>query len=431
MFLTRMNPDDVDPSHLVNREADLRWAVGLLEAHLLAHDSTGRSRLAFCVLGEKGVGKTLFTRRVLHEARRQFSDRAIFVEADCRRMRDVRRIIGVIAQEIVLSLVEMKQHGERVSNELVATAQVLSALTRFDETELKNAHAHVEQFKAAAKLGGSQALLKVLAADFQISVERSSSSISEMTGKVRFDEDRLCSALRALFEDIRESGLQVVLYLDNMDEAHHHYLTDDERRRARRDTNALLRLHDAPIVMILNMRTYYSGVLPREIARVRVLKRLPPAELLRILDARIAEEPPAVKMRLQDSEVRAAVERLAHIAPTPLAFLKWILVLFENEALTQAHLRRGVEEYLEAHFSSEPTQVWWRVVAAFTTPDSAVTRETLLEACDRNEAVLRQVVERQGVLPKDFWDPGTYFTLDPELYLLHPSHGLSAAEPAK
>lgn len=426
MFFTQLNPDDVEPGHLVNRESDFRWAYGLIEAHLKSLDGAGRARLAFCVLGEKGVGKTLFTRAVLQRARQNFSDRAVFIEADCRRMRDVRRIIGEIAQEAVLQLIDMKKAGEAVSSELIATAQVLNALSRFDETELKNAHAHVEQFKVAAKLGGSQSLLKVLAADFQISVERSSSSMSEVTGKVRFDEDRLCSALRALFEDIREAGLQVVLFLDNMDEAHHHYLTEEERRRARRDTNALLRLHDAPIVMVLNMRTYYSGVLPREMARVRVLKRLPGQELLSILDKRILAEAPEVRLRMQDSALREAVAKLAVAAPTPLAFLKWILVLFEDDALSPSALAQGVEDYVEAHFSSEPSHVWRRVVAAFPTPDTAITREALLTACDKNEAVLRQVVERQGVLPKDFWDPGTYFTLDPELHLLHPSHGLGA-----
>lgn len=428
MFFARLNPDDVDPLHLVNRDAEIRWAYGLIEAHLKSPDPAGKARLAFCVLGDKGVGKTIFTRAVLQRARASFSDRAIFIEADCRRMRDVRRLIGVIAQETVLQLLEMKESGERVSTELVATAQVLNALCRFDETELKNAHAHVEQFKAAAKLGGSQSLLKVLQADFQISVERTSSATTEMTGKVRFDEDRLCSALRALFEDIRASDIHVVLYLDNMDEAHHHYLTDEERKRARRDTNALLRLHDAPIVMILNMRTYYSGVLPREMARVRVLKPLPSQVLLQILDARIKEEPQELRMRMLDTTVKAAVEQLARMAPTPLAFLRWILVLFENDALSPTELARGVTEYLESHFSTEPTHVWRSVVAAFKTPDTAITREALLEACDKNEAVLRQVVERQGVLPKDFWDPGTYFTLDPDLHLLHPNHDL-ASEP--
>ncbi len=128
---------------------------------------------------------------------------------------------------------------------------------------------------------------------------------------------------------------------------------------------------------------------------------------------------------MQDSHLRDAVARLAAAAPTPLAFLKWVLVLFENDALAPADLARGIDDYLESHFATEPTAVWRRVVAAFATPETAITRETLLEACDKNEAVLRQVVERQGVLPKDFWDPGTYFTLDPELHLLHPSHGLT------
>jgi len=56
-----------------------------------------------------------------------------------------------------------------------------------------------------------------------------------------------------------------------------------------------------------------------------------------------------------------------------------------------------------------------------------INRERLLAACGGNEAEVNQVIDRQGVLPKDFWDPATYYTLDPELFIVHPSANLAKA----
>ncbi|MCC6558341.1 MAG: hypothetical protein IT372_35820 [Polyangiaceae bacterium] len=112
-----------------------------------------------------------------------------------------------------------------------------------------------------------------------------------------------------------------MLYIDNMDELRHHYRTDEERQKARRDTEVLLMLRDAPVVLVLNMRTYYSGILPREIANRRVLRPLREAELLLILEKRLEAERHEVRMAIQAGPVKEATRRLAAIAPTPLAFL--------------------------------------------------------------------------------------------------------------
>ena len=68
------------------------------------------------------------------------------------------------------------------------------------------------------------------------------------------------------------------------------------------------------------------------------------------------------------------------------------------------------------------------MAAAFPAPETAVTREALLVACNSNVAELNQIIDRQGVLPKDFWSPDTYYTLDPELFLLHPSAAQTFAQ---
>lgn len=420
MFLRRFDPFAIDPRFLVNRQPDLDWLAGAISDYLCDPDPAARRSLSFCILGEKGVGKTILTRAALFQSRQQFSDRAIFVEVDCRRFRTAKEAIDAIAKEVVAALDSLARTGTPVPNELMSTAQVLAAITRFDDAELKNVHQHLEQFKAAASLKGERSLLNALKLDFQISIDRSVITSRELSGKVRFDEMRLCRALAALFEDIRRNEIDVVVYIDNMDELSHHYRTAEERQKARRDTEVLLLLRDAPIIFIVNMRTYYSGILPREIANRRRLLRLPERELQTILAKRLETERPEVKRAVEDPTVKATLARVAALAPTPLAYLTWFKTLFETDALSEQKLDAGVKSFLETNYATLPVEVWGNVVKTFATPETAINREALLNACNGNEAQLNQLVDRQGVLPKDFWDPSTYYTLDPELYILHP-----------
>lgn len=418
MFLRRFNPTTIDPLYLVNRATDLDWLGGAVSDYLRDADPRAHGPLPFCILGEKGVGKTIFTRAALRQAREQFSDRAIFVEVDCRDFRTAKAAIDAIAKNVVEALDDLRGTGTPVSSELMSTAQMLAAITRFDDAELKDVHQHLVQFRAATSLKGEQALLRVLKLDFQISIERSISTTSELSGKVRFDEMRLCRALAALFEDIRRSDIDIVLYIDNMDELSHHFQTAEERQKARRDTEVLLALREARIIFIVAMRTYYSGILPREIANTHILGRLPIGELLAILEKRLDLERPEVKQAVGD--LKAIVVKVANRAPTPLAFLTWFKALFEAGALSEEKLEAGVTEFLERSYATIPAGVWQRVVAAFAHPDDVISREALLNACDGNEARFNQIVDRQGVLPKDFWSPTTYYTLDPELHIVHP-----------
>jgi hypothetical protein len=420
MFLRRFDPFAIDPLFLVNREADFDWLFGTLSTYLTDPDPSARGRLSFCILGEKGVGKTILTRAALHRARQAYSDRALFLEVDCRLHRSAKQVIDAIAKVAVTALYEMKATGTAISNELLATAQVLATITRFEDAELRVIHQHLEQFKAAVNLKGEQALLKALTLSFQISLERSSSTTKELTGKVRFDEPRLCDALSSLFQDIRASGLDVVLYIDNMDELSHHYSTTEELQKARRDTEVLLALRAAPIIFVVNMRTYYSGILPREIANRRVLRNLPVADLLSLLEKRLGGEVPAVKQKIEETTAKTAIRRLASTAPTPLAFLNWFKAMFEEDALSVEAHAEGSARFVDTYYSTVPEAVWKVIADAFATPETYISRDALLGACGGNEALLRQAVDRQGVLPKDFWDPATYYTLDPELYLVHP-----------
>lgn len=420
MFLHRFDPGSIDPLFLVNRQSDFAWLVDAISDYLQDPDPSERHSLALGIFGEKGVGKTILTRAALREARRKFSDRAIFVEADCRQFHSTREIIQILASDVVKQLDDFRQHEPNsVTNELLATAQVLARITRFENVQLKVIHQHVVQFSIATKLKGEQSLLRLLKLDFGISLELSATSSQQLSGEIRFDEINLCKALIALFEDIRRHGIDIVLFIDNMDEISHQYRTDVERKNAAHETQTLLLLHRARIVFVVNMRTYYAGILPREMTNLRTLGRLTREDLRILLDKRLERTKDAIKQKVQTLPAKEVLTHLANQAPTPLAYLKWFKVFFEANTLSMDKLEEGLVHYLEVYYGTLPAHVWKSVALAFPDSHRPINRAAVLAACGGDEIVLRQVIERQGVLPKDFWDPETYYTLDPELALVH------------
>src|SRR5690606_29416819 len=109
---------------------------------------------------------------------------------------------------------------------------------------------------------------------------------------ITIDGPRLREALVRLLADIHtHARLRVVLYLDNIEELDHEAMRDEvTRERVRGEIEALLELSEAPLGLVLNMRTYYASVLDRRISRRRTLGRLSEAEHLEIFERRVARE---------------------------------------------------------------------------------------------------------------------------------------------
>jgi hypothetical protein len=419
MFLRHFDPSAVNPLLLVNRKQDFDWIVERLSTYL--KDPGPHDGLGFCVTGEKGSGKTILTRAAIRKLRESFSDRTVFLDVNCRELRSAKAVFAAIALATVESLNDLRKASARVPNELFASAQILVTITGFDDTELKVVHEHIQQFKVAMGLQGKRALLEALNVSFGISLERSEKTAKELIGKVRFDEHRVCKVVCALFRDIREAGFDIVLYLDNLDELRHTYRTPEERERVRLDVEALLLVREAPIGLVVNVRTYFSGILPREITNRRVLRRMSDADLLQTVVQRVDGELSEVKARFGEAPFKAEAQKLSRIAPTPLALLQWFKFLFEEELIAPGQMKDGLDQYLEINYTSLRRDTLRKVVEAFDEPTSPLPRATLLAACGNNEAVLNQLQDRQAILPVDFWNP-LEFTLDPELSFLHPKH---------
>lgn len=417
MYFTKLDSRDVDFNLFINRAPEVEWLERSVGGYLQAKDA--RIGRAFRVTGAKGSGKTIFARHVLGRLKKAHAGNTLFLEADCRKCPDSRAVFGVIAQKVVEELVSLQRSGAPIKDELLDTARVLSTITGFTSVELKVAHEHVTQYKAAAALSGEAAFYSTLKTSFNISVERQKKQYEGLTGSVQFDEYRLCLLIRDFFNDVRAQGLNVVLFIDNLDELHHSYREPSQREHARQQAGWILELKQAPIALLACMRTYFSEI-ARDIGNKLTLPPLPANVLLGILERRMKDEPESVQQGFKRTEVEALAHKLAQIEPTPLAYIEWFKALCEQEAFDRQRRTKAIEHYVRAEYASTPFDVLRRVACAFPTADSELDRAALLEACNGSEADFAAILDHQAVLPNDFWNP-TRFTLDPSLHLLR--HG--------
>lgn len=422
MFFQNFGHYETKPALFINREPDQRWLRENVEATLRKRDEiVGRS---ICVHGPKGSGKTAFARKVLHDLKAPRADRALFLEVDCRRKASARAVFNAVAQDLVEELLRLQAARVRVSDALVAAARALLALTRFSGgVELKVAHEHVTQFKLT---GGADAgvtpKLQVplkLNALFGISFERSDKEVKTLTGTVTFDEAGLCAALKELLWDVRRADLDVVLFLDNIDELHHDYKDEATRAQVWRQAEWALELGTAPIVTLACMRSYYTGV--ARAWEMRALQSLPPHYRLGIIERRLKEEPAEIQKQCEDSKVRAMMHHVVGATSTPLASLQWFKNYAEEEAYGRKEQHAVVKDYVRGSYANVPFDVIEKLVREFDDPNQEVDRDLILAACGNNATVFAALQDREVILPNDFWNP-LRFTLDPTLHILHPKN---------
>lgn len=418
MLLTHFDPHDVDPKLLINREQELGWLAENIEVYLTMEGP--RSGRTFCIIGDKGIGKSILTRRALDRVRANHSGSTLIIEIDCRRWHSAREILAAIADAGVEELISLESAGVSIAPELLKSAKILRTIASMSTATLRVVHERLQQYKVSAKIGASLELLEALDAGLGISLQRSEKSIEALEGVISLDEVQLLRMFRAFFSDLRNYDLQTIVYIDNLDELRHSYRSEADRDKVRSEIGHVLALHLAPIALVLNARTYFETAIPRSIKRRRILRSLTRTQLGEIVRDRIKREPEAVRGALLEPAAQEVIQELAKIASTPMALLVWFGFLVEEDALSVANLKHALDRFVETYYTTVPLRALCEVVRVFPTPTEPIDRAALLEGCGNNEAILAQLQDRQVVLPRDFWNP-TEFTLDPEIQFLHPS----------
>jgi len=421
LFLTKLQPSRADPDLLVDRSQALHWLKQRIAAYLYdrAVDKPG----VITVLGGKGVGKSIVTRHVLQQLREEHPQRVVFVTVDCRRQSTQRNVLRHVADSLHEELVRMRKLGvSTISQALVDNAAVVKTLAMYTNVKLSRLHENLAVFENASRLGIGGKLLDFLGAEFKISLSRDERERQAIEGEILVDDISLRESLIRLFYDLRaqDEQLDVVLYLDNIDELDHDACYDDAKREViRSETLGLLDLCRAPIGLVLNMRTYYASTLPREVDDILRLDSLAPEDLRQMLDRRLEEEAEEKRSALGEAHWVETIDELSRKATTPLTFLRWLKHLAEWSEGVEGPIEARLVGYSDHRVATISTEVLRQIAEIFNPPTRTVSREEVLVACDGRDAVLRQLIHAQAVLPRDFWEPNE-FTLDPELHYLRP-----------
>jgi hypothetical protein len=419
LFLNHFDPSDIAPDVLIDREDDVSWVRSNFESYFDAIEQrtlNDAAKRIVCVTGDKGIGKSILAAKVVQELRKKYSGSTLFVSVDCRGTNGARDVVASIASGLVNEIATfapiVAAGGKPFPPWLQALAAVLSTVAHADAASRKTLHQQLGVHKATLKLGG-QLMLRALNAEFDISIEREVRDLNALETTVTFDVDRLLMLTTRLFEDIRAAGMRVFLLIDNVDELQHEYWDADARQNTQATVKRVLKLCDAPIAMLLCMRTYFQSILPRAVGEPHELEPLPAARLLEIVDHRIGLDTAAVQAAMRTDAAQAVLGALADRAATPLAMITWVKWVAQS--------KRGFADPIGAHARK------WRdaryvdfanVVAAtlklFATKraEDAVAKDALLADIGSDDEGFRYLQTTELILPRDFWNP-THFVLDP------------------
>lgn len=435
MYLRHFDPGDVAPELLVNRANLFDWLVEAFQSYFEDARQPGSkplSSLALGLHGEKGIGKSIIIQAALRKLRENFSSDTIFLFLDCRPLRSMREVLAEVADRILRELDEMRsaaggaRPARAIPAGLIEQAQILVELTRYDVAEQKVIHEQMRKFRSvlAAETGASGSrrgttseMLAYLKLHFHISLELETKDINALSGQVVFDIPRLVQLFEHFFRDLRAAGVRVCLFLDNVDELHHDYRDARIRQVGRDEAEWVLRFREAPIGLLVCLRTYFAGVLPRGMT-VRVVDPLPVDEMRKILRERVERESEKNQKTLNSVDVQMLADELIQRAKTPLALLSW----FRYAAYTD-RLRSGVRDIANSWCEQERFPMLGRGVLApildlfrekKTRGHLTISRDEMLAALGGNELHFLQLQHAQAILPRDFWNP-VEFTIDPEL----------------
>jgi hypothetical protein len=421
MNLNHFDPSDIAPDVMVDRDDDVAWLGDKFESYFDAIEqqtlNTSAKRIV-CVTGNKGIGKSILAAKVIGQLRRKYSASTLFVSVDCRSTNGARGVIASIASALVNEIASFAPvaalGGKPFPDWIQALASVLSTVAHADSASSKTLHQQLSLKRATLKLGG-QLMLRMLKTEFDVSTEREKKEIDALETTITFDVDRLLMLTIKLFEDLRAAGMRVFLLVDNVDELQHEYWDEDARQSTLSTVKRVLRLTDAPIAMLLCMRTYFQTILPRAVGVPRQLEPLPEARLLEIVEHRIGLDSDTIQLAMRSGEAQAVIRELAQRAGTPLALLTWVKWVAES--------RRGFADPLSAHARTwrdaryadfaKVIQATLKLFAASRKEGSdSVTKPELLAAIGNDEDGFRYLQTTELILPRDFWNP-THFVLDP------------------
>lgn len=414
-----IRPTSVEPGDLVNRDAERNRLMDILEDYRVTAIDTGTvgaREARILISGERGVGKSILTRKVLDDFRARHPDHVVAATIDARSLQ-YRAVLTEIATKLVA---QVRPQAEKYRTNLLPLLDYVELLATHSQVHESQTESIQTKYGASAGLG-TDGLVKLTS---RFSWERTRQVATTAQATLTVTDSLVHSAINLLLEDLAASPWLVVIFYDDLDQALAGTDSDEVLSFFRR----VLELR--PCIALVHVRTECCVEnLNREVSENVEIKGLQSSEMTKLLLRRLESAPREVKVALDQEASLRAIEQFAQLTSNPLVFLRWILGLLRTQDLPPG-LEWGSEAALQSLISTAaPIQgfdpkVVSRVVAAIDNLSRRFTRESLLDVASTAGFTREDIedLEKLGLLlPRYRFRPQGELYLHPVFDLLRPS----------
>ena len=405
-------PGNLDEDHFVNRDEKKQELLTQLRAAIGNSDIYSQSYL---IIGERGVGKSLFTRYVLRQLRAEFSGDVAFVRVEGA---DQTNGFAGIMHDLVSQLIdELEQldgiapsSSSRIPEHIYNELRFLRTLLGYTEVSIKRVHDTLTQYHLKIDVASPKSLVSFLSSRWGLEKKTSDRDVLEM--KQRFDISTMCEAVCRALEGLVELRQKVVVFIDDLDQVYG--VTESNIEDTETMFKHLHRLHDC--ILIVNLRDYYlSANTSREYHSVFNLQGLDNRALGEIIDSRLSQ---VANREEIENKIGPLRETLVQKTDNPLAFLTWCHWLINRTDCSPDKVDSHLAEFVEEYYTWFVDDI--RIVAAlYKSSPRRILRKTALLAKlgDGGGDILKDLENREVVLPQDYVNR-TAFRLNPIFHFL-------------
>lgn len=405
-------PEAYDSLELfADRQNDLQDLIATIDGFVQGPGAEGRILLH----GARGLGKSMLARRALHticERRRGL----LYAEADCARLSTGPE---AVLRQIARSLTAAVEQRPSSGRDVLHAAQILSRIAISTKVKAKEVRTWQQNLKIG--VSATSKLLNTVAFEFGLARAAGKSREVEETFERNVDTTFLGELLADFLTDCRREDLEVLLFVDNLDQAA--YAERQEEVRQVMDlARLLLTLRHAVVVMTLRQE-FVSRDLPKYESLTMALPGMDPAGLRMVAERRMDEASPQRQQALKEAGFETLIEYLSGWTDNPWGFLKSLAALdFERVDLrgaTAPQLRQALLDHAGKVFPRLRSEELASLGAAFRGAPAGFRARHELEAAGISDELRERAAGVYALIPDWILDPAPQrYQLAPQLHFL-------------
>lgn len=409
-------PQDYEDVKLfVDREKLIEHMQQCLRS-LMDPDVIGESSLF--VVGSRGVGKSILTRKALHEVIRERGP--LYIAIDCAKLpHGTEPMLRELARKLAYEAIENVSENKAP---LRTSAELLLRLASKTQVKVKE----VRTWSSELRLGfnAKSKFTDALQLDFGMTRQIGKTRQVEESFERTIDSDYLRRLIEDFVTDCAEADERVILFIDNLDQVRAPEKAD-EITKVTDLARYLIGLRRCLLIATLRSEFIGQDLLKLQAQRIDV-PGMQPDELQLVARRRMGLTSPAKQGALRDAGFPDLFERLSTWTQNPWGFLTW-LSLFDttpqpydaqrSDSLVQVLVQRARTQY-----SALTENELRRVAAAYRDRPNEDATQSQLAGEGVDAGLLGRAVQH-GLLHPDW-------LLDPQRYALAPFlHFLSISQP--